>query len=191
MSRIQLTRIIPITDQILLIAFKDTELEKYDVKLMLHQIDGIHPRTNPDHFRTFLHENEQIISEWECQIGGVAPEPGEDAVEVTLTMPADELAEVESTCADLNVTVQQLGLAIIRFCVEPDSCEALQQWNEYINKKRPLCPECNQELKHMIALGVPQNNVENLYTCNNCGSSWIISDDNDTSSQIFQRYFGS
>ena len=189
MSCIQLTRIIPITDQILLIAFRDTTSEKHDVKLMLHQIDGIRPRSDPDHFRTFLHANKQIISEWECKIGGISPEPGEDAVEVTLTMPADELSEVESTCADMNVTVQQLGLAIARFCVDPDNGEALQQWTAYINKKRPLCPECNQELKHMIALEVPKSNIENRYTCNNCGSSWIISDDNDSSNQIFQRYF--
>ena len=128
MSHIQLTRIIPITDQILLIAFKDTDLEKHDVKFILHELDEIRPRSDPDHFRAFLHKNEQIISEWESKIGGITPEPSEDAVEVTITMPADELAETEAACNDMNITVQQLALAVVRFCVDRDGGEALQEW---------------------------------------------------------------
>ena len=143
MSHIQLTRIIPITDQILLIVFKDTELEKHDVKLILHELDGIHPRSNPDHFRTFLHENEQIISEWESSIGGIAPEPGEDTVELTITMPADELAEIEAACTDMNITVQQLALAVVRFCVDPDGGEALREWYACIKEENPTCLNCN------------------------------------------------
>ena len=179
MSHIQLTRIIPITDQILLIVFKDTELEKHDVKFILHELDGIRPRSDPDHFRAFLRENEQIISEWECKIGGIAPEPDKDAIEVTITMPADELTEIETACADMNITVQQLALAVIRFCVDPDGGEALQEWYEYMEAERPTCPKCNQELKHRIAIDVDGSNSKNTYTCNNCRVSWSINNETE------------
>lgn len=189
MNRIQLTRITPITDQILLIAFKDNELGKHDVKFMLHQIDGLHPRSDKAGFQDFLHKNKHILSAWERKIGCAAPEPDEDSVEVTMTMPADELAEVEATCADMNITVQQLALAVVRFCVDPDSGEALQEWYAHMKKERPSCPKCNQELKRMIALGAGKNNFGNLYTCNNCGNSWVVADGTDSSMQNLQRYF--
>ena len=40
----------------------------------------------------------------------------------------DEWAEIEETCASMNITVEQFALALANFCAEPGAKEALNQW---------------------------------------------------------------
>lgn len=61
MNRAQITRIVPVSDQILLLVFKDTQAGKHDVKFLLHQIPGIAPRSDPKDFKAFLYENKQVF----------------------------------------------------------------------------------------------------------------------------------
>ena len=90
MNRAQITRIVPVSDQILLLVFKDTHIGKHDVKFLLHQIPDINPRSDPKGFKAFLCENEHIISEWERNIKCDAYTYDGETSEITLSAPEDE-----------------------------------------------------------------------------------------------------
>lgn len=139
MNRAQITRIVPVSDQILLLVFKDTQTEKYDAKFLLHQFPGVNPRSDPKGFKAFLCENEHIISEWERDIKCDAYNSDGETSEIMLSAPEDEWAEIEATCASMNITVEQFALALAYFCVEPGAKEALDQWIGE-NKSRETLP---------------------------------------------------
>lgn len=128
MSHAQITRIVPISDQILLLVFKDTETGRHDATFLLHQIPDINPRSDPKGFNAFLHENKHVLSEWERNIKCDAHKTDEDTVEVTLSAPKEEWDELEATCSEMNITVEQFALALAYFCVEPGAKEAINQW---------------------------------------------------------------
>ena len=134
MEHVCVTRIIPVSDQILLLIFKDTQTEKHDAKYILHQLPDITPRSDPEGFKSFIRKNEHVISEWASNIKCDAPAPGENTVEVTLSAEEDEWREMEETCSDLKITVEQLAVALARFFVEPGAKEALDQWYAQIAK---------------------------------------------------------
>lgn len=73
MSRAQITRIVPVSDQILLLVFKDTQAEKYDAKYILHQLPGIRPRSEPEVFKSFIRKNEHVIDGWTSNINCAPP----------------------------------------------------------------------------------------------------------------------
>lgn len=128
MNRAQITRIVPVSNQILLLVFKDTQTGKHDVKFLLHQIPGIAPRSEPKGFKAFLYENKHVISEWERDIKCDPHNSEGETSEVTLSAPENEWAEMEEACASMNITVEQFALALAYFCVEPGAKEALEQW---------------------------------------------------------------
>ena len=128
MNRAQITRIIPVSDQILLLAFKDTQTEQHDVKFHLHQIPGMKPRSGPKEFKEYLYANEHVVSEWERSIKFESHSSEKETAEVTLSASEDEWAEIEETCASMNITVEQFALALANFCAEPGAKEALNQW---------------------------------------------------------------
>lgn len=128
MNRAQITRIVPVSDQILLLAFKDTQTEKHDVKFLLHRIPDIKPRSNPKGFKAYLYANEHVVSELERSIKFDSHTSEKETAEVTLSASEDEWAEIEETCASMNITVEQFALALANFCVEPGAKEALTQW---------------------------------------------------------------
>lgn len=140
MNRAQITRIVPVSDQILLLVFKDTQTEKHNVKFFLHQIPGINPRSDPNHFKEFLHENEYMISEWEHNIKCDAYNSEGETTEVTLSAPEDEWTEMEASCASMNITVEQFALALAHFCVEPGAKEALEQWYTGLEPRSEFAP---------------------------------------------------
>ena len=140
MNREQSTRIVPVSDQILLLVFKDTQAGKHDVKFLLHQIPGIAPRSDPKDFKAFLYENKQVISEWERNIKCDAYNSEGETTEVTLSAPEDEWAEIESACSSMNITVEQFALALAYFCVEPGAKEALEQWYTGLDFKLEVTP---------------------------------------------------
>lgn len=140
MNRAQITRIVPVSDQILLLVFKGTQTEKHNAKFILHQIPGVNPRSDPNHFKQFLHENEYMISEWERNIKCDAYSPEGETTEVTLSAPEDEWAEMEATCASMNITVEQFALALAYFCVEPGAKEALEQWYTGLEPRSEFTP---------------------------------------------------
>lgn len=141
MSRAQITRIVPVSDQILLLVFKDTKTGKHDVKFLLHQLPDINPRSDPKGFKAFLSENKPVISEWERDIKCDGHNSAGETTEVTLSAPEDEWAEMEATCANMNVTVEQFALALAYFCVEPGAKEALEQWYTELESKEKLPPQ--------------------------------------------------
>ena len=128
MNRAQITRIVPISNQILLLAFKDTHTEKHNVKFLLHQIPGINPRSDPDGFKAFLLENEHLVSEWEQNIRCDVPDSEEETSEITLTASEEDWAEMEAACDVMKVTVEQFAIALAYFCVESGAKEALERW---------------------------------------------------------------
>lgn len=141
MSRAQITRIVPVSDQILLLVFKDTQTGEHNVKFLLHQIPGIYPRSDPKGFKDFLRENEHMISKWERNIKCDIHNPEDDTSEVTLSASEKEWDEIEATCASMNVTVEQFALALAYFCVEPGAKEALRQWYTELEAKEKLPPQ--------------------------------------------------
>lgn len=130
MNCVQITRIVPISNQILLLAFKDTQTEKHNVKFLLHQIPGINPRSDPEGFKAFLLENEHLVSEWERNIRCDIPDSEEETSEITLTASEEDWVEMEAACAVMKVTVEQFAIALAYFCVEPGAKEALELWYE-------------------------------------------------------------
>ena len=140
MNRAQITRIVPVSDQILLLVFKDAQTENHNVKFILHQIPDVKPRSDPEGFKAFLYENEHLISEWERGIKCNACSSKGETTEVTLSASEDEWAEIESTCASMNITVEQFALALAYFCVEPGAKEALEDWYAGLDSK----PEVTQ-----------------------------------------------
>ena len=126
--RIQIMRIVPMHDLVLLIAFRDKELNMLDVRFLVNRIDGLSPRTEPEQFKIFLLNNRQCIMGWEEEIGSAAPEPGEDAPTIDLSMPEDLFQELNEICNILGVTIPQLIRAMLCFYVDPDSQEAVQKW---------------------------------------------------------------
>ena len=128
MNHMRITRIVPIDDHILLLVFKDIQTEKHDAKFLVHQLSGVTPRSDPEGFQTFLMENPHVISEWESKLKLEATGPEEEAVEITLSVSENEWNEIQSTCADMNITVEQFALALIRFSVEPGAIKAIEQW---------------------------------------------------------------
>lgn len=132
MERACITRIIPVSDQILLLIFKNSETETYDAKYILHQLPGIYPRSDPENFKSFICQNSHIVQEWASNIDCSSPHSEEDMVEVTLSFEEDQLREVEETCAELKITVDQLAIALARFIVEPNTKDALAQWYDQI-----------------------------------------------------------
>ena len=135
MNRAQITRIVPVSDQILLLAFKDTQTEKHDVKFLLHRIPDIKPRSDPKGFKEYLFANEHVVSEWERNIKFDSHNSEKETAEVTLSASEDEWAEIEETCASMNITVEQFALALAYFCVEPGAKEALYQWYAELDYK--------------------------------------------------------
>lgn len=139
MSRAQITRIVPVSDQILLLVFKDTKTEKYDVKFLLHRIPDMNPRSDPKGFKAYLYANEHVISEWESNIKFDSHNSEGKTTEVTLSASEDEWAEIEATCASMNVTVEQFALALAYFCIEPGAKKALNQWYVGLISKENNC----------------------------------------------------
>lgn len=135
MRRARSTRIVPISEQILLLVFKDTQTEKHDAKFILHQIPDVKPRSDPEGFKAYLYKNEYLISEWERDIKCDACSSERETAEVTLSAPEDEWAEMEATCASMNITVELFALALAYFCVEPGAKEALEHWHAGLNSK--------------------------------------------------------
>lgn len=148
MSRAQITRIVPVSAQILFLVFKDTQSEKYDAKFMLHHIPGINPRLEPEHFKAFLFDNKHIVSEWERNIKFNTPDLSGESVEVTLSFPEDELAEIESSCTDMNISVEQFALALAHFFVEPGADKALAQWYAELNTREEVPPQSDPQMQH-------------------------------------------
>ena len=127
--RIHITRIIPMHDLVLLVAFRDKELNMNDVRFLVNRIDGLQPRSEPEQFKVFLLTNQQCITDWENEIGSAELEPGEDAPEVTLHIPEDLFQELSEICNVLDVAIPQLIRAMLRFCVDPDTQDAAAQWS--------------------------------------------------------------
>lgn len=127
MNRAQIIRIVPVSDQILLLAFKDTQTETHNVKFLLHRIPDIKPRSDPKGFKAHLYANEHVISEWERSIKFDSHNSKKETTKVTLSASEDEWAEIEETCASMNITVEQFALGLANFCVEPGTREALTQ----------------------------------------------------------------
>ena len=125
MNRAQITRIVPVSDQTLLFAFKDTQTEKHDVKFLLHRIPDIKPRSDPKGFKEYSFPNEHVVSEWERNNKFDSHNSEKETAEVTLSASEDEWAEIKETCASMNITVEQFALALAYFCVEPGAKEAL------------------------------------------------------------------
>ena len=88
-----------------------------------------------------MYENEHLISEWGRDIKCDAYISKGETTEVTLSAPEDEWAETESTCASMNITVEQLALALAYFCVEPGAKEALNQWYAELDSKPEGTPQ--------------------------------------------------
>lgn len=128
MNRAQIIRIVPISNQILLLVFKDTQTEKHDVKFILHHIPDVKPRSDLEGFKAFLYENEHLISEWERDIKCDAYSSEKETAEVTLSASEEDWSEMEAACAAMEVTVEQFARALAYFCVEPGTKEALEQW---------------------------------------------------------------
>lgn len=138
MNRAQITRIIPVSDQILLLAFKDTQTEKHDVKFLLHRIPDMKPRSDPKGFKEYLYANEHAVSEWERSIKFDSHNSEKETAEVTLSASEDEWAEIEETCTSMNITVEQFALALANFCVEPGAKEALNLWYARLEAREKL-----------------------------------------------------
>lgn len=139
--RIHITRIVPMTDQVLLAAFRDKVLNMNDVTFLLNRIDGLHPRSEPEQFKAFLATNPPCIAEWENEIGSAEPEPGEDAPEVTLDIPHELFEDLNELCSMLEITLPQLVRATLRFCVNPETQDAAAQWSELTLIPPPRHPE--------------------------------------------------
>lgn len=139
--RIHIFRIIPMTDQVLLAAFRDKVLNMNDVTFLLKRIDGLHPRSEPEQFKAFLATNPPCIAEWENEIGSAEPEPGEDAPEVTLDIPHELFEDLSELCNTMEVTLPQLVRATLRFCVNPETQDAAAQWSELTLIPPPRHPE--------------------------------------------------
>lgn len=121
--RILLTHIMPIDDQILLLAFHDNELHMNDVAFLVNRIENFYPRCHPEQLASFLRKNPGPIAEWEQKIGSAFPEPGEDAPEITIHIPQGLYEALVKNCSKLQVTIPQLVRAILRFCVDPNTRE--------------------------------------------------------------------
>lgn len=120
MRRARSTRIVPISEQILLLVFKDTQTEKHDAKFILHQIPDVKPRSDPEGFKAYLYENEHLIPERERDIKCDACSSERETAEVTLSAPEDEWAKMEPTCASMNITVESFALALAYFASNPE-----------------------------------------------------------------------
>lgn len=128
--RIQITHIVPMHDLVLLMAFKDNELNMTDVKFLVNRVDGLKPCTEPEQFKALLRDNPQCIADWETEIGSANPEPkpGEGTVELDLDISEEYIQELSEMTGTLGVTIPQLIRAILRFFVDPDTQDAASQW---------------------------------------------------------------
>ena len=145
--RIHITRIVPMHDLVLLMAFKDKELNMTDVRFLANRIDGLKPRTEPEQFKAFLLDNQQCITEWENEIGAAEPEPGEDAPVINLHISEDLFQELSEMASALDVTIPQLIRAMLRFCVDPNTQDAAAQWSGLTFVHSPRHPEESEAQK--------------------------------------------
>lgn len=141
--RIQITHIVPMHDLVLLMAFKDKELNMTDVRFLVNRIDGLKPCTEPEQFKALLRDNPQCIADWETEIGSANPEPkpGEGAVELDLDISEEYIQELSEMTGTLGVTIPQFIRAILRFFVDPDTQDAASQWSGLALIPPPHDPE--------------------------------------------------
>ena len=136
MNRAKITRIVPVSNQILLVVFRDTQTELHNAKFLLHQIPDLKPRSNPDDFKAFLYQNEYLISEWEQAVDFDTPNCNNETTQIILSIPVDEWAEMSAAYAKMHITVEQVVSALVNFIAVPGATVALDQWfDEFISKK--------------------------------------------------------
>ena len=115
MTAVRVTHAVPLSVSILLIVIKSTVDGKSDAILLVVTCEDA---TQPGYIESL---EETLL--WPDDI-----QSGEDGVEVTIEIEEELLDRTKRWCAEVNISVEQLVLAFIRFCASPDNHYALKEW---------------------------------------------------------------
>ena len=114
---IEITRVIALLDEVLLVIFEDKTLHVHDVELIRNRLPDIQPFSEPETVQ------ERCLAAWSKEIDGAACGRTEETVEVNVDVDTDVLELTEEWCVKVNVTAEKLMLALLRFVAKPENEE--------------------------------------------------------------------
>ena len=127
MSTIIPTNFVPLDEQVLMVVFHDTAVDKYGVKLLKN-------RYQISHFMPYGNVPKGFI-DWDEEIGQYEYNCSADAVDMSVEIAEQLLRTTEQWCVVQHITVNQLLLAFIRFCGNQSNWGVASDWLEACMRK--------------------------------------------------------
>ena len=127
MSTIIPTNFVPLDEQVLMVVFHDTALDKYGVKLLKNRYQIFFFFSYGKVPRGFI--------DWDAEIGQYKYNCSADAVDVSVEIDDQLLHTTELWCVEQHITVNQLLLAFIRFCGNQSNWGVASDWLEACMRK--------------------------------------------------------
>ena len=110
---IEITRVIALLDEVLLVIFEDKTLHVHDVELIRNRLP----------VQAVEENRKRCLAAWSKEIDGAACGRTEETVEVNVDVDTDVLELTEEWCVKANVTAEKLMLALLRFVAKPENEE--------------------------------------------------------------------
>lgn len=120
---IEITRVIALLDEVLLVIFEDKTLHVYDAELIRNRLPDIRPFTRPETMQEVEANRENCLAAWRKEIDGAACGREEETVPVNVDVDANVLELTEQWCAKAQITAEKLMLALLRFVAKPENEE--------------------------------------------------------------------
>lgn len=112
---IEITRVIALLDEVLLVIFEDKTLHVHDAELIRNRLPDIRPFTAPETMQEVEANRERCLAAWSKEIDGAACGRKEETVSVNVDVDANVLELTEQWCAKAHITAEKLMQALLRF----------------------------------------------------------------------------
>ena len=120
---IEITRVIALLDEVLLVIFEDKALHVYDAELIRNRLPDIRPFSAPETMQAAEEDRERCLAAWSKEIDGAACGCEEETVPMNVDVDANVLELTEQWCAKAHITAEKLMLAMLRFVAKPENRE--------------------------------------------------------------------
>ena len=107
---IEITRVIALLDEVLLVIFENKTLHVHDVELIRNRLPDIQPFSEPETVQAVEENRERCLAAWSKEIDGAACGRTEETVEVNVDVDTNVLELTEEWCVKANVTSEKLML---------------------------------------------------------------------------------
>ena len=113
---IEITRVIALLDEVLLVIFEDKTLHVHDVELIRNRLPDIQPFSEPETVQAVEENRERCLAAWSKEIDGAACGRTEETVEVNMDVDTDVLELTEEWCVKQTSTAEKLMTGAAALC---------------------------------------------------------------------------